>query len=68
LNGSHHQGIKRLAEGLEATAWSDDGLVEAVYMPNHPYLWAVQWPPEMSFGDEDSREIFTSFAGKARAG
>jgi len=68
VNSSHHQGIKRLAAGLQAMAWSDDGLVEAVYMPNHPYLWAVQWHPEMSLGDEDSRKIFAAFAGKAGAG
>jgi putative glutamine amidotransferase len=68
VNSSHHQGIKRLAKGLEAMAWSDDGLVEAVYMPDHPYVWAVQWHPEMSLGDEDSRKIFASFVGKAGAG
>jgi putative glutamine amidotransferase len=68
INSSHHQGIKRLANALEAMAWSDDGLVEAVYMPDHPYVWAVQWHPEMSLGDEDSRKIFASFAGKSGAG
>ncbi len=67
VNSSHHQGIKRLAEGLVAMAWSDDGLVEAVYMPDRPYVWAVQWHPEMSLGDEVSRKIFASFAEKAGA-
>jgi putative glutamine amidotransferase len=68
VNSSHHQGIKRLANGLEAMAWADDGLVEAVYMPDRPYVWAVQWHPEMSLGDEDSRKIFAAFAGEAGAG
>ncbi|MFN2544170.1 MAG: gamma-glutamyl-gamma-aminobutyrate hydrolase family protein [Actinomycetota bacterium] len=42
---SHHQGIDRLGEGLTATGWTDDGLVEAV---EHERGWlvAVQWHPE----------------------
>jgi putative glutamine amidotransferase len=65
VNSSHHQGVKRLAEGLKAMAWADDGLIEAVYMPDHPYVWAVQWHPEMSLGDEDSKKIFASFVKMA---
>ncbi|GBU23334.1 hypothetical protein R80B4_03251 [Fibrobacteres bacterium R8-0-B4] len=67
VNSSHHQGIKNLARGLEAMAQADDGLVEAVCMPDYKYVWAVQWHPEMSLGDEVSRKIFASFAEKAGA-
>jgi putative glutamine amidotransferase len=61
VNSSHHQGINRVAEGLKVMAAADDGLVEAVYKPDHPYLWAVQWHPEFSLNDETSRKIFSSF-------
>jgi len=61
VNSSHHQGINRIAKGLEIMALADDGLVEAVYMPAHPHVWAVQWHPEYSLKDEISKKIFSSF-------
>jgi len=61
VNSYHHQGVNRLAEGLEIMALADDGLVEAVYMPDRPYVWAVQWHPEFSLKDETSKRIFTFF-------
>jgi putative glutamine amidotransferase len=65
VNSSHHQGINRIAQGLEIMALADDGLVEAVYMPDHPFIWAVQWHPELSLKDETSKKIFSSFVEKA---
>ncbi|HEX6930638.1 MAG TPA: gamma-glutamyl-gamma-aminobutyrate hydrolase family protein [Streptosporangiaceae bacterium] len=41
----HHQGIARLADGLTATAWADDGTIEAVEM-DAPFALGVQWHPE----------------------
>jgi putative glutamine amidotransferase len=63
----HHQAVDRLGAGLTATAWTDDGVIEAVeYAPaqagghgtgpgSHarpPFLVAVQWHPEA--GDDPS--------------
>lgn len=44
---SHHQGLEKLGEGLVATGWTDDGLVEAV---EHEEGWVVgvQWHPEVT--------------------
>jgi len=42
-------------------ALADDGLVEAVYMPDHSYVWAIQWHPEFSLKDETSKKFFSSF-------
>jgi len=61
VNSYHHQGIKRIADGLEVMAKTDDGLVEAVYMPNRFYVWAVQWHPEFWLKDETSKKLFASF-------
>jgi len=66
VNSCHHQGIKRLADGLQTMAVADDGLVEAVYMPGRAFVWAVQWHPEKSLGDEDSRKIFAVFVDAVR--
>ena len=67
VNSYHHQAVKRLADGLEVMAWSEDGLVEAVWKPDQRFLWAVQWHPEFSFRTEEaSRRIFAAFAGSMK--
>ena len=63
---SYHQAIRMLAPGLAEMARGEDGLVEAVYMPDKPFVWAVQWHPEFSFRtDENSRKIFSAFVAAA---
>jgi putative glutamine amidotransferase len=42
----HHQAIDRLGSGLLATAWAEDGTVEAVELDDHPFAVAVQWHAE----------------------
>ncbi|TNY36128.1 gamma-glutamyl-gamma-aminobutyrate hydrolase family protein [Thermomonospora catenispora] len=39
----HHQAVDRLGSGLLATAWAEDGTVEAVELPDHPFALGVQW-------------------------
>lgn len=62
VNSCHHQGIRKLAPGLEAMAKAPDGLVEAIRLPEKEFVWAVQWHPEfMHRVDENSRRIFRAF-------
>jgi putative glutamine amidotransferase len=63
VNSHHHQALEQLGEGLQATAWSYDGLVEAVE-DTEEGRWAlgVQWHPEIGWErDELSANIFKSF-------
>ncbi len=45
---SHHQAVGNLGTGLVATAWSGDGVVEAVELSGHRFVVGVQWHPEES--------------------
>ena len=46
VNSCHHQGVKDLAPDLCPMARAEDGLVEAFYLPDRLFAWAVQWHPE----------------------
>jgi putative glutamine amidotransferase len=46
VNSWHHQGLERLGRGLRATAWAEDGLVEAVERTAGRWCCGVQWHPE----------------------
>ena len=62
VNSYHHQAVKELAKSLTAFAYSEDGLVEGVYMKDKKFVWAVQWHPELSFeSDENSMKILSAF-------
>ncbi len=62
---SHHQGLEKLGEGLVATGWSDDGLVEVV---EHEEGWivGVQWHPEVTAADDPANQgLFDALAREA---
>ena len=69
VNSHHHQALERLGEGLQASAWSSDGLVEAVE-DTRAGRWAlgVQWHPEIGWeSDKLSSEIFRAFLNAAES-
>ncbi len=67
VNSYHHQAIRELSPRLTAMAYATDGLVEAVYMKEKPFVWGVQWHPEFSWKtEESSRKILGRFVDAAR--
>jgi putative glutamine amidotransferase len=42
----HHQAIDQLGSGLAAVGWSQDGIIEAVELPDASFVLGVQWHPE----------------------
>ena len=62
VNSCHHQAIKDLAPSLKVAATSEDGLIEAVYLPNKKFFLALQWHPEFSYlKDTNSQKILKAF-------
>ena len=49
VNSYHHQAVKELAPGAEAMAYSEDGLIEAICIPDKKFIVGVQWHPEFAF-------------------
>ena len=67
VNSYHHQSVKDLADGYETFACSDDGLIEAIYMPSRRFVAGVQWHPEKRFeGDGDSFRILIDFVDSCK--
>jgi putative glutamine amidotransferase len=68
VNSHHHQALETIGRNLQATAWSADGLVEAVEEINEgPWAVGVQWHPELGRqGDDFSLALFESFISAAR--
>lgn len=63
----HHQAIRSVAPGLNVVAVAPDGTIEAVEMPSHPWLVAVQWHPEISASrDTAQQRLFDAFIQAAR--
>ena len=64
VNSMHHEGIRDLANGLIASARSDDGLIEAIENPYYKnFMMGVQWHPEYNEGEIDplTKIIFDDF-------
>lgn len=49
VNSYHHQAVKDPASCLKTAAISEDGLIEAMYMPNKRFVLGVQWHPEFAY-------------------
>lgn len=70
-NSFHHQAVKDVAPGFVASAFAEDGTIEAIEPENaltsERFILAVQWHPEMFFKtDETAKNIFDAFVGAAK--
>jgi putative glutamine amidotransferase len=65
-SSSHHQAIDRLAGGLRAVAWTDDGVIEGFERPDGWFV-AVQWHPEVTAAaDPAQQSLFDELVERAR--
>ena len=63
----HHQALRGAAAGFDAVAHAADGTIEAIEMPDHPWMIALQWHPELkAASDPLQQRIFDAIVEKAR--
>jgi putative glutamine amidotransferase len=67
VNSHHHQGVDNVGRDLVATAWTSDGLIEALEDRRADrYVLGVQWHPELgSTRDQLSQSLFKRFVSEA---
>lgn len=64
----HHQAIRAVAPRLDVVAHAPDGTIEAIEMPSHPWLLAVQWHPELTAGvDAVQQRLFDALVAACAA-
>lgn len=68
VNSHHHQAIETVGRDLVASAWTADGMVEALEDPRSDrFVMAVQWHPELGWErDPLSQTLFSRFVSEAR--
>ena len=54
VKSAHHQGLEELGDGVRASGHADDGVVEAIELPERSFAVGVLWHPEE---DERSRVV-----------
>jgi gamma-glutamyl-gamma-aminobutyrate hydrolase PuuD len=63
-NSLHHQAVGRLAPGLRATAWADDGVIEGLETPDGILLSVQCHPEELTDTQAWARRLFEAFVGR----
>ena len=62
----HHQSVRNLSIEWKVAAKAPDGLIEAIEHQHHPWMFALQWHPEMSVQDPAHQRLFQAFVEAAR--
>src|SRR5690349_7514027 len=67
VNSHHHQAIESVGADLVATAWTSDGVIEAIEDPRPDrFVMAVQWHPELGWETDGlSQRLFRRFVNEA---
>ena len=66
VNSIHKQAIAELGEGLMVNAKEDNGVIQAISMPSHPFFLGVQFHPEFMIYHCHFRDIFEALVKAAQ--
>jgi putative glutamine amidotransferase len=65
VNSFHHQAVEKLGKGLVATAWAEDGTIEAIENPSDRLVIGVQWHAEGLLAHDPLFELLVAAAAGA---
>jgi putative glutamine amidotransferase len=63
VKSHHHQGVGRIGRGLVVSGHADDGLVEAIEVPDRRFVLGVLWHPE----EDEASRVIGALVDEARA-
>ncbi|MEW9702001.1 gamma-glutamyl-gamma-aminobutyrate hydrolase family protein [Paenibacillus sp. SI8] len=67
VNSLHHQALRTIGAKLVVTAFSPDGVVEAVEHQGSAFAIGVQWHPESMYEtDTNMQKLFQAFVAKSK--
>jgi putative glutamine amidotransferase len=67
VNSLHHQAVRELPRHFYPVGRADDGVIEAIEVPDHPFCLGVQWhPEELVSKTPESNELFRAFVQISR--
>ncbi len=66
VNSLHSQAIKHAGRGLIVTAREENGVVQTIEAPDHPFYIGVQFHPELMLHRRKFRRIFAALVQAAR--
>lgn len=55
VNSAHHQAVAKPAPGCIVNALAEDGVIEGIEYPAHPFCLGVQWHPEYDVTEADGK-------------
>ena len=64
----HHQAVKEMADGFRATAFADDGMIEAMELIPEGLIWGIQFHPELQAveGNQAMMDLFAYFVDRVK--
>lgn len=65
VNSSHHQSVRSVKAPMRVTALAEDGVIEAIELPDHDFAIGVQWHPEYKQMEGDIR-LLEAFCAAAK--
>jgi putative glutamine amidotransferase len=64
-NSRHTEGVVKLSDKVQLAGKSDDGIIEAIEIPNKKFALGVQWHPEF-FADDANADIIRALINEAK--